>query len=258
MANSIPLKKVIGELLDSSDQSEHVFRKVYRIGIGACRKFNMDVYGSFKTVLLAVGSDYTVPFPDDYMDYSMIGVVNDAGEAVPLTHNPNLSTLKSQYVASLGQVVDVPTIGDTGSGNLTNLMNYWLNFGYNGYGYMHLYGLGGGTATIGEFVVDNNSRCFLLQTGYPYSTIMLEYLSDGYDCDDDDYMVDVRAVEALKWWIRWMRAVDDRKKYSLSDVSYFHQQYLNQMRDAKTRINKAHVSELQQVYRGSVKLAARA
>lgn len=254
----IPLKQVIAELLDAADQSEHTFRKVYRIGVRACRKFNMDVYGSFKTVLLPVNSDHTVTYPDDYMDYSMIGVVNECGEMVPLKHNQDVVPFKQQYVSALGQTVQVPTVAGIFSGDLTNLNNYWLNFGFNGYGYIHLYGLAGGTATLGTFTVDDNSRCFLLNEDYPYSTILLEYLTDGYDCDSDDYMVDDRAVEALQAWVRWMRAMDDRKKYSLNDISYYQQQYLNQFRDAKARINRAVVSELQNVFRNHIKLVAKA
>lgn len=245
-------------MLDAADQSEHQFRQVYRIGVRGCRKFNMDVYGSFKSVLLEVQPDGTVPFPKDYMDYSMLGIVNGAGEAVPLTHNPNLSTLKQQYIQALGKTVDVPSVGDLFAGDLTNLNNYWLNFGFNGVGYIHLYGIGGGTYNVGEFTVDDNSRCFLLQQGYPYQTIMLEYLTDGYDDECDDYMVDVFAVEALQAWVRWMRALDNRKKYSLSEVGYLQGQFNIQKRDAKFRLNKARISEMQQVFRSNVKLTARA
>lgn len=258
MASKIPLRQVIAELIDAADQSEHQFRHLYRIGVRGCRKFNMDVYGSFKSVLLEVESDGTVPFPADYLDYSMFGVVNGNGEAVPLTHNPNLSTLKNQYIAALGGVVDVPSIGDNFGGDLTNLNNYWLNFGFNGSGYIHLYGVGGGTYEIGQFTIDDGARCFLLQEGYPYQTVMLEYLSDGYEGDGEDYMVDVRAVEALQWWVRWMRAADMPKKYSIGQVREYKNEYLLQKRDAKVRINKAHIKEMEAVFRNSVKLTARA
>jgi len=258
MASKIPLRQIIAEMIDAADQSEHQFRQLYRIGVRGCRKFNMDVYGSFKTVLLDVLPDNTVPFPKDYMDYSLLGIVNANGEAVPMTHNPDLCTLKQQYIAALGQTVDVPSVGDFFAGDLTNLNNYWLNFGFNGTGYIHLYGVGGGAYEIGQFTVDDNSRAFLLQDGYPYQTIMLEYLTDGYEAAGDDYMVDVFAVEALQSWIRWMRALDNRKKYSLSEVSYLQNLFNIQKRDAKMRLNKAVISEMQATFRRSVKLVARA
>lgn len=258
MASKVPLKQVIAEILDAADQSEHEFRRVYRIGVRGCRKFNMDVYGSFKSVLLAVGADGTVDFPCDYLHYSMLGIVNSAGEAVPLKYNPNLSTLKKQYVKELNQVVDVPSTGDFFAGDLTNINNYWLNFGFNNTGYIHLYGIGGGTYNIGEFTIDDNCRKFMVQEGYPFSTIMLEYLTDGYDEDNSDYMVDVFAVEALQAWVRWMRALDNRKKYTLSEVAYLQNQFNIQKRDAKVRLNKSTVSEMQQVFRSHVKLVARA
>jgi hypothetical protein len=258
MSAKIELKKVIAEMIDAADQSTHEFRQLYRIGVRGCRKFNMDVYGSFKSVLLNVGDNGIVEWPKDYLDYSMLGIVNSCGEAVPLKHNPNLSTLKQQYVAELGKVVQVPSVGDSFTGDLTNINNYWLNFGFNGTGYLHLYGIGGGSYTIGEFTVDETCRCFMVQDGYPYSTIMLEYLTDGYDEESDDYMVDVFAVEALQAWVRWMRAQDMTKKYNLSQISYYQNQFNIQRRDAKVRLNKAIISEMQQVFRSSVKLTARA
>lgn len=256
--SKVSLKSIIAELIDAADQSEHQFRQLYRIGVRGCRKFNMDVYGSFKTVLLYVNPDNTVDFPKDYLDYSMLGIVNPCGEPIPLIHNPNLSTLKQQYVKELGKVVSVPSSNDFFAGDLTNLNNYWLNFGFNATGYVHLYGLGGGTAEVGEFTVDDNCRKFLLQDGYPYSTIMLEYLTDGYDNDNDDYMIDVFAVEALQAWIRWMRALDNRKRYSLSEVMMLKGEYLIQKRDAKYRLNKSTISEMEATFRYHVKLTARA
>lgn len=258
MARKLPLKSLIAEMIDAADQSEHYFRQLYRIGVRGCRKFNMDVYGSFKSVLLEVGDNGAVPFPKDYLDYSMLGIINSVGEAVPLQRNPNLSTLKQQYVQALGKVVEVPSVNDFFAGDLTNLNNYWLNYGFNGIGYIHLYGIGGGTLSVGEFTIDEDSKCFLIQEGYPYSTVMLEYLTDGYDNDNGDYMVDVFAAEALQAWIRWMRALDNRKKYSLSEVMMLKSEYLIQKRDAKVRLNKSTVSEMEQTFRNHVKLVARA
>lgn len=258
MATKIPLKKVIAEIIDAADQSEHQFRQLYRIGVRGCRKFNMDIYGSFKTVLLDVPSNGEIPWPADYLDFSMLGIVNSYGEAVPLKQNQNIVPLKEQYVAALKEVVEAPTETGFFNGDLTNLNNYWLNFGFNGTGYIHLYGLGGGTYVVGEFEVDDTCKCFRVQPGYPYSTIVLEYLTDGYDCDTNEYLVDVFAVEALQMWVRWMRAVDMTKKYTISQAGYYKNEYLLLARAAKMRINKTRVREMEAVFRENVKLVARA
>lgn len=256
---TVPLRQVIAEMVDAADQSEHVFRQWYRIGVRGCRKFNMDIYGSFKTVLLNVSANHTVAFPEDYLTYSTIGIVNGAGEAVPLTHNPELVTLKSQYIEQQKAIVEVPTTGDfLGTGNLTQLPFYWLNFGFNGTGYIHLYGIGGGTGEIGQFTIDEDAKCFFLAPGYPYDSVLLEYLSDGFETNGNDYRVNVFAVEALQAYVRWQRALDNRKKYPLSEVAYLKNEFNIQKRDARFRINKSTVSEMQVTFRRHVKLVARA
>lgn len=258
MATKIPLSQVIAEIIDAADVSEHQYRRLYNLGVQSCRKFNMDIYGAFKTVLLDVSANGSVAWPKDYLDYSMLGLINDAGEAVPLKHNEQLIPLKQAYLASQQKVVDVPTVGDFFSGDLTVLSNYWLNFGFNNFGFIHLYGIGGGTATIGEFQVDDANKCFLVNPDWPYSSIVLEYLSDGLDCETNEYMVDVFAVDAFKMWVMWQSSMYLTKKYSLSQVNYYKQQFAIERRQARLRINKVRVNEMQVVARAAVKLTARA
>lgn len=258
MASKIPLTQAMGELIDAMDKSSHEFRRLYNIGVRGCRKFNMDIYGSFKTVILDVSANGTVEFPKDLLDWSMLGLVNSNGEAVPLTYNESLITLKQQYLASQKKIVTPPQIDDVFTGDLTNINNFFLNFGFNNYGFIHLYGIGGGTPEVGQFTVDEVNKCFLIDPCYPYSTIVLEYLTDGLDCETNTYMVDVFAVEALQWWVRWMNAVDLPKKYSRADRLDFKNEYLIQKRDAKARINKTRISAMQVVFRNHVKLVARA
>jgi hypothetical protein len=261
MSTKIPLMQVIGELIDSQDRSEHYFRRLYRIGVQACRKFNMDIYGQFRSVLLDVSANGIVSWPCDYLDYSTLGVINNQGEVVPLKHNQDLSLLRQQYLASQQQIVQVPKIPQGIVGGVENPQGfpfYWLNYEWGDCGYIHLYGLGGGAATVGEFEVDPNNKCFYVAPNYPYSTIMLEYLSDGFEMGCNDYMVDIFAVEALKDEVRWQSMRDLNKKYSISEVREADRRRLISRRDAKVRLNKARINEMQVVYRKHQKLVAKA
>ena len=142
--------------------------------------------------------------------------------------------------------------------DVTGVPFYWLNYNSGAYGFMHLYGFGGGSPRIGEFTVDAANKCFYVPNGYPYTSLMLEYLSDGYDMGCNDYMVDIFAVEAIKRYIMWQSMLDLPKKYSISERQYQKQEFLIARRDAKVRINKARINEMQVIYRSSVKLTAKA
>lgn len=255
-----PLKTIIAEFISSADLSEHQFMRLWNIGVRGMQEFNMDIIGNIKTVLLAVNDNKTVDFPKDFLTLSKLGILNDVGEVVTLTENNNMSTLHQQYVAQLGQLTDVPVIDNNIIyGNPTRFPFLWLN--YWGYGSdlgYHLYGLQGGTPVIGEYKVDEISKTIYLSDSWPYTTLLMEYLSDGYDCDGQDYMVDVRASEALISYIRWNNAKDLRKKFTTADVEYYRRQYYNERRLAKMRLNRVDVDQMQKVFRSHVKLVAKA
>ena len=261
MSSKISLSQVVAELIDSMDRSEHYFRRLYRIGVRGARKFNMDIYGQFRSVLLDVPTSGVVPFPKDYLQYSMLGVINNQGEAVPIKHNEQLSKLKQQYLASQEQIIPVPKVPTGIVGGFENPQGfpfYWMNYVWGDCGYVHLYGLGGGSQEFGWFTIDEINQCFLIAPNYPYTTIMLEYLSDGFDINCNDYMVDIRAVDAMQWWIRWMDRGDTPKRWGRGDVQYAQQQYVLQSRMAKARINHANINEMQTEFRKNIKLTAKA
>lgn len=258
---TVGLKQIIAELLDSQDRSEHYFRRLYRIGVQSARKFNLSITGQFRSVLLDVPANGVIPFPCDYLQYSTLGVIDTQGNVVALKKNENLSLLRQQYLTSQQQVTAVPQIPNVLSDAVqypAGYPFYWLNYQWGGNGWVHLYGIGGGSATIGEFTVDEEQRCFFVPQYFPYTFIMLEYLSDGFDQNGQDYQIDVMAIEAIKDNIRWEAMRDLPKKYSRADVEYAKRQYLISRRDAKAMINHAHVTEMQVMFRSKVKLTAKA
>ena len=122
---------------------------------------------------------------------------------------------------------------------------------------MHLYGLSGGRPTVGEFTVDDNARCFLINPKFQYDTILVEYLTNGYDCDCKDYMIHTFASEAFEQWLRWQDMVDNRKKFSRADVEYERVRYGVEKKKAKMRLNQANIIAMQDEQRRSVRLVAK-
>lgn len=256
--SKISIKQLCLEYLNSKDEGDDRFRRLYRIAsLQGVRKFNMDITGTFRTQLLSISPNHTVSFPEDYLDYSYIGVVNSCGEGVPLKHNEDIVPIKQAFLASQNAIVDVPT--------LPNIVQdfgvpggpfFWLNY-QNGSEYFHLYGVGGGPATVGEFSVDDNARCFLINPGFPYDSILVEYLTNGYDCDCNTYMIHTFAADAFMAWLRWKDNID-KKGVSFGEKEGLRLAFAREKKMARMRLNPVRVMEMEREFRHHVKLAARA
>ncbi len=252
----IKLREIVAELIDSMDSSSHAFRRLYNMGVRGMREFNMDIVGALKTVVLDVNANKTVELPLDYINYTKIGVINDRGEVVTMKRNDQLSNLNEIYFDLANRAKDAPVLNTIG--NFTNPSSYlfWY-FNYWNSGTSHtLFGLDSGTANIGEYKVDDG--VILLDPNNFYTQIVLEYLSDGYDADIDDYEVDVRASEALLCYIRWKNSQDLKHKFSQGDVMVYKRDYYRERKLAKMRINAFNISEAEDVHRRSIKLVAKA
>ena len=256
--SKISVKQIVLEYLNSKDEGDDRFRRLFRIAtLQGVRKFNMDVQGQFRTVLLPIGPNHTVPFPPDYLDYSMIGIINECGEGVPLKHNEDIIPIKQAFVASQNAIVGAPTIpGLIGQFGAPGGPLFWLNYQWGGE-FVHLYGLGGGPPNFGEFAVDDNARCFLINPGFCWDSVLVEYLTNGFDCDCNQYMIHTFAADAFMAWLRWKDNID-KKGVSIATINYLKNQWNNEKKMAKMRLNPSRIEEMQRVFRYHNKLTARA
>lgn len=252
------VKKIVGEFLDSSDQSSHQFRRLYNIAARGMEEFTMDITGTFKTVVLDVSANKTVALPCDYVNYSKIGVINDKGEIATFKRNDQLSNYNAgiDYINNRSQ--GAPTIESIGNWvNPTSFPFLYYNYWSSGISY-NLFGLNSGTAQIGSYKLDEENGVILLGTNTDYAQIVLEYLSDGLDEAECDYFVDFRASEAFLCYIRWKNATDLRKKFTQTEIREYKREYYRERKLAKMRINRVIISELTDKKRALTKLVARA
>lgn len=256
--SKISVKQLVLEYLNSKDEGDDRFRRLYRIAtLQGMRKFQMDVIGQFKTALLPIAPNGTVPFPPDYLDYSMVGIVNECGEGVPLKHNEDIVPIKQSFLASQNAQVGVPTIpGFIQQLNAPGFPLFWLNYQW-GDNWVHLYGLGGGPPTYGEFSVDDNARCFLINPGFPYQSILVEYLTNGFDCECNQYMIHTFATDAFLAWLRWKDNID-KKGVSMGYIRELKLEFAREKKMAKLRLNPARIEEMEREFRRHTKLVARA
>lgn len=253
----IGLKTIVAELIDSKDSSSHEFRRLYNIGVRGIREFNSDVVGSFTTALLDVNANKTVTLPADYISYSKIGVINEKGEIVTLRLNQQLSTYNDAHVTKQARFDGVPKLQTMTTSVPYNYPYVYYNLFVANQSY-NLFGIAGGGQNIGEYKVDEECGVIVLGRFFQYNKVLLEYLSDGMDCESDDYMVDSRASEAMLAYMRWKSSLDQPKKFGQGMIREYKSEYKSERLKAKMRINKIIVSDFDDMHRITTKLAPRA
>jgi len=254
----IGLKTLVAELIDAKDSSSQDFRRLYNIGVRGLREFNSDVVGTFATALLPVNANGTVTLPPDYISYSKMGVINERGEIVTLRLNNQLTTYNDAHTLKQFRFDGVPEINTvTNPGVPYGYPFIYFNFFVSNQSY-NLFGIGGGGQDIGEYKVDEECGVIVLGPYFQWDKILLEYLSDGMDCECDDYMVDSRASEAMVAYMRWKSALDMPKKYGQGIIREYKSEYISEKKKAKMRINSIKVAEFDDMHRITSKLAPRA
>ncbi len=256
----IGLKEIVGQFLNSSDRSSHEFLRLWNMGVWGLRtEFNLDILGVTKTVLLDVNANKTVSLPADYMSFSKIGVINDIGEIVTFKRNEQLSNYHASIITSTDRLEGLPEL-NTIDTSLLNPLAYpymYQNYWWGGSSYT-LFGLSSGTATIGQYHIDEDAGVILLDPENTYTQLLLEYVSDGYDECCNDHEIDAKASEAMLSYLRWKNAIDKRKQFSTNDVRQLKVEYYREKRIAKNRINPVVIAALQDRRRSLTKLVARA
>ena len=254
----IGLKTLVAELIDAKDSSSQEFRRLYNIGVRGLREFNSDVVGTFVTALLPVNANKTVDLPPDYINYSKMGVINERGEIVTLRLNQQLSNYNDGHALKQDRFENVPSLQTvTSPGVPYGYPFIYFNFFVSNQSY-NLFGIGGGGQDIGEYKVDEGCNVIILGPYFQWDKVLFEYLSDGMDCECDDYMVDSRAAEAMVSYMRWKSSLDQPKKYGQGMIREYKADYLSERKKAKMRINSIKVAEFDDMHRITSKLAPRA
>lgn len=179
-------------LILKGDMTEHKYFRMLDIAISGMRELSQDVNPVKKVVEIDIQDNNTIDLPNDYMDYTFIGV--DAnGQLVSLGLNNGISKLTG--------------VDDCGDPTLNNVDTDGVAIPLatrNGQTIGKMYGMGGGSNEYGYFRVDlENSRIILdLYSGFPYTTIVMEYICDPSLIDDktEVHSYDVDALKAYMWY----------------------------------------------------------
>ena len=225
----VSLDTVINLYLDRSEQSVHKYYKCWQLAFSGMEELGLDFFYQIKSVKLPVNSNLTVSLPDDYLNYSKVGVLNSQGEIIPMGYNNNLTTFADLQPDRLEKTQD-NSISDIIQFNTPIWYNYWQNGAFS-----TLYGLPSGSPFIGSFKIDNHNGVLLLSENFGYEYIMLEYVASPKQ--GEEYYVPIQFKTALMWYIAYndIAMLPNSRKGTLGDKEQRKRAYHNERRVANAR-----------------------
>ena len=234
----VSLDDAITSYLDESEQSNTKYFKLWNLAYRALTELGLDFFFSVKSVKLPVNPNLTVTLPEDYLNYTKVGILDNQGQIIPLSVNNNLTTSFDLQPTRLEQVVD-PTIVTAYSPQGIVWWNYW-----NGYGLSNLYGLPSGSPFVGQFKIDAGNGVVVLDINFTFDYIMLEYVAAPMP--GGEYYVPVQFKEAVIAYLRWRDIISlpSSRRGSLGDKRDRRAEYYNERRLAIARYDAVNLTDL--------------
>jgi hypothetical protein len=225
----VPIDDIVRLYLDQSEQSIHKYYKCWQLAFRGMEEMGLDFFYQIKSVKLPVNANLTVPLPDDYLNYTKVGVLNSQGEIIPMGYNSNLTTYADLQPTRVEQTQD-NTILDLVQFNTPIWYNYWTDGTFS-----NVYGLPSGSPFIGDFKIDNHNGVIVLSQNFGYEYVMLEYIASPKE--GEDYYVPVHFKTALMWYIAYndIAMMPNSRKGTLGDKEQRRRQYFNERRLAHAR-----------------------
>lgn len=251
-ASHIELKEIIYAYMDEARQNGSVFRRLWGIAVRGVTELSLDIIPNIKTCRLCVDGNKTAQLPEDYINWSKVGVLNSVGEVATLKHNPNLTLYAANDTNRLSKNTD--SVG-VDLGRISDL--FYLNYfdAEYRYGGVNLFGLSGNEATkIGDFRIDDQCGVMVLDNSFPTDYVIMEYVAAP--SEDCGYKVPVQAQEALIAWISW-RDINQQaasRNVSIYDKERRRKEYYNQKRLARERIKPIRIQDIYNVSQDAIRL----
>lgn len=251
-AAHIELKEIIYAYMDEARQNGSVYRRLWGIAVRGVTDLSLDVIPNVKTRRLCVDGNKTAQLPEDYINWSKVGVLNSVGEVATLKHNPNLTLYGANDINRLSKNTD--SVG-VDMGRISDL--FYLNYfdsDYN-FGNVNLFGISGNEATkIGDFRIEEECGVLVLDNNFPTNYVILEYLAAP--SEDCGYKVPIQAQEALVAWLSWrdINQLAASRNVSIYDKTARRKEYYNQKRLARERMKPIRLQDIYNVSQDAIRL----
>ena len=265
--NYVPLKQIVNDFmisLDGADHGSHVTDSAIRnFALRGIREMGFDMLKVIRSLKLSVSSNNTVTLPDDYVDWSKVGVVGGDGLIYVLGENKNINYSQkyskesdTTYDADGDGLLDREdskggTAGAAAGGSSDGFGSYvFRNYVY-GSGSGQLYGHGGGRYQ-GEFRVNLDQNRLEIKSNSDVSEVVVEYVAD--EARSSNPQVHVYAEEALLSYI-YYKLIERKATVPAAEKQRARAEYYNERRKANARMKSFTKEEALKTIRKNYKQA---
>ena len=230
--------------LDGDDYANNANGVLVRnYALRGIREMNFDIQKKIKSLKLEINEDNdTVELPDDFVDYTKIGVVGGDGLIYVFGENKNQAAPMKYKTDAAGNPIDSDSDGvydrvdakEDAAGRAfdSNYESYMFrNFLYEG-NIGRAYGIGGGQYS-GEFRINYEQNRIELYSTSGYDEVVVEYIAD--EARSTNPSIHVYAENALRSYI-YYRLVERKANVPMVEKSRARQEYYNERRLANARL----------------------
>lgn len=249
--NTVPLTQIIDDfiltLADDDFAANASDSQLRTHALRGIREMGFDMSNKIRSLKLTINSaNNTVELPDDYVDWSKIGVVGSGGLVYVLGENKNINY--SQAYADNGvKVIDSDEATDSDDDGVldrvddkTSTGDIGIQSGFNStifrdyyYGAQNaVYGAGGGRYR-GEFRVNLDQNRIEISPMSGVSEIVIEYVAD--EARSKNPTVHVYLEEALMSYM-YYKIIERRSSVPANEKARARQEYYNERRKANSRM----------------------
>lgn len=235
---------IVRNVLLKDRRSIHWYLEYLAHAKDCLRELTFDILQITNTKKLALNSRKAVPFPCDYHDFVMVGT--PVGQYVkPLLQYSKINDLIN-YDTN-GQPALFP---DPSQCNIYSFGIDWSLSTINEHGENigRLYGYGQGRE-IDTYKIVESRKEFQFNQHFKPAFIILEYLSDGTDCDAAT-SVNPYAQATIEAYIKWQYKECNRT-YGLTERKVAEDQFLKQRTHLVSRMNPLTVEDVKRIARRS-------
>ncbi len=221
-------------------QIDNRFPRFLQIAATGLQELNHDLKSVVTEVVLEVNDNDTVDLPNNYIDYTLIGIVR-GGVVESLGLNKNLAPKTKDSCGNL-ESFDINPDNSGNSGYLHNTSHYTEDGQFNG----RAFGIGGGGNSNGQYKVFKD-RGYIALTGAAGDEIVLRYLA-SVEQVDGNFMVEEYLVDAIKSFI-WHRYMRRMRSYGITEKAEAEREFNRKKKLAMKRVNRFNLPEFMNAFR---------
>jgi hypothetical protein len=245
--DTVSVEQIVNDLLLTADGDDYVNNTngvvLRNYALRGIREMGFDMLKRIKSLKLTVNaSNNTVELPDDFVDYTKIGIVGSDGLIYVFGENKNQNMAMKYVVDSSNEPIDSDGDGvydrvdakteGVGRASISDFESYtFRNFLYEG-NIGRAYGIGGGMYS-GEFRINYEQNRIELYSTAGYSEVVIEYIAD--EARSTNPSIHIYAENALRSYI-YYRLVERKANVPMGEKARARQEYYNEKRLANSRL----------------------